>query len=99
MSELAENNIIAQLKLHEEINWEYETLIYSVNNTAKNLCEKLLKRHVNNEQYCFNKDEFFELMDIVDSLCDSELSNLNSRTKDSIKDIKYKKSILKILKA
>ncbi len=37
MSELAENNIIAQLKLHEEINWEYDTLIYTVNDTAKNL--------------------------------------------------------------
>lgn len=99
MGELAENNIIAQLKLREEINWEYETLIHTVNDTAKNLREKLLKRHVNNEQYCFNKDEFSELMDIVYNLCDSELSNLNSRTKDSIKDIKYKKSILKILKA
>ncbi|UTG62420.1 hypothetical protein J2O09_05550 [Elizabethkingia anophelis] len=99
MSELAENNIIAQLKLHEEINLEYDTLIYTVNDTAKNLREKLLKRHVNNEQYCFNRDEFIELMGIVDNLCESELSKLNSRTKDSIKDIKYKKSILKILKA
>ncbi|MDV3674479.1 hypothetical protein CMU30_13940 [Elizabethkingia anophelis] len=99
MSELAENNIIAQLKLHEEINWEYARLTSSVNDTAKHMRTKMLERKLTDDRFYFGKDEFYEIMTIVDSLCETQLSKLNSGTKDSIKDIEYKKSILKILKA
>ncbi|WP_185260340.1 hypothetical protein [Elizabethkingia anophelis] len=59
----------------------------------------MLEIKLTDERFYFSKDEFYEIMSIIDRLCEKQLSDLNPGTKDSIKDIEYKKSILKILKA
>lgn len=96
---MEQNNLEAQLNLHQEIDSEYGKITYSVNSIAVEL-ELLLRQNTKGQEkdtFVFNIEKLTEMLVIANNLKQVKLNAIGNYCKDSYDKISQHRKLIQIL--